>query len=191
MSRNTGWSQRDEYSQLGLCQEQLQLGGDSGARSAADHGRRRRRRSLVGSVGSGSGGSCGGLRVASVRGLGSWGGGWAWSWARAWAQASALARRVDTSVVASPRASARPVARAVALARVVAWRHGLGGDWSTPSAWAAAARVSRRGQRGEGSAARAARRGKRGDGSEVVGARRRERCPSRRRWPKAPISCPC
>ena len=88
--RNTGWSQRDEYSRLGLRQEQLQPGGDSGARAAADHGRRRRRRSLVGSVGGGSGGSCGGLWVASVRGLGggvSWGGGWARD--RAWDRAAA------------------------------------------------------------------------------------------------------
>ena len=52
----------------------------------------------------------------------------------------------------------------------------MGGDWGTPSAWAAAARVCRgegsevRDKRGEGSEAREARRWKRGGGSEATGA---------------------
>ena len=59
----------------------------------------------------------------------------------------------------------------MALARGVAWRHGLGGDWGTPSAWAAAARMCR----GEGSEVREARRGQRGEGSEAMEARWWER----------------
>ena len=80
-------------------------------------------------------------------------------------------RVVGGAAVASPRASAQAADRAVALARVVARRHGLGGDSGTPSAWAAAARA----RRVEENEAREARRGRRGERGEAMEARRWER----------------
>ena len=92
---------------------------------------------------------------------------------------------LQAASVTSPRAWARAAARADGRWLWLGW-------WLGGMAWAAAARAcrveeseSREEWRGKREAMEA-RRWKRGGGSEAMGAMSR-----RRRWPRAPISCPC